>query len=226
MTNPLTSPRDLDELRLRAGALEGLTLDDVARTLGTVAPKVNVHTKGKVGALVERALGATGGSSAVHDFPHLAVELKTVPVVRAPSGELKPRESTYVCRISLDDADRAEWATSWARAKLSHVLFVPVVDETTIARPVFWKPTLDEDALLRADFEELMGTIGAGRIEELTARDGVVLQVRPKAKDGSVRTIAYDRDGDVVSTVPRGFYLRARFVGSLIQTSARDTELA
>ncbi len=210
----IAPPRDLAELEARARALEGKTLTELAQALSEVAaPVVGLRTKGKVGELVERALGATGGSHATHDFPGLEVELKTIPV----DDRLRPRESTYVCRISLSEAERAEWATSWVRRKLSHVLWVPVVDERAIGRPVFWRPSAEQERQLRADFEELMGTIGAGRIEDLTARDGVVLQVRPKAQNGRVRTTVFDRDGEPVRTVPRGFYLRPKFTAALLK---------
>lgn len=202
---------DLADLRRRVDALVGRTVDDIASELLTIAPIVGVHTKGKVGALIESILGATGGSRARQDFPELGVELKTVPVDAAR----KPRESTYVCRIALADAERAEWESSWVRRKLSHVLFVPICDGT-ILTPVFWKPTLEEDRAMHSDFDELMGTIGAGRIEDITAHAGEILQIRPKARDGSVRTTTFDRDGDLISTVPRGFYLRARFVARLL----------
>ncbi len=208
----LTPPRDLDELRQRAERLAQRSLVDIARELDEIAPSVGLHTKGKVGELFERVLGATGGSHATHDFPELGVELKTIPV----DAQLRPRESTYVCRISLADAEHAEWIDSWVRRKLAHVLFIPIVDQTRVATPVFWRPSEEEERVLRADFDELMGMIGMGRIEDLTARDGEILQLRPKARDGSVRTTTWDRDGELIATVPRGFYLRARFTGSLI----------
>jgi DNA mismatch repair protein MutH len=202
---------DLEELHRRAHALTNRTLDDVARSMMTTAPTVGVHTKGKVGALIEAALGATGGSRKEHDFPELGVELKTVPV----DASRKPRESTYVCRIALADAERAEWETSWVRRKLSHVLFVPIHNDVILA-PVFFRPSAEEDRALRFDFDALMGAIGAGHIEDITAHEGEILQIRPKARDGSVRTTTYDRDGELVSTIPRGFYLRARFVGGVL----------
>jgi len=205
-------PRDLPELERRADALAGRSLLDVARELDEHAPVVGLHTKGKVGELIERALGATGGSHATHDFPELSVELKTIPV----DEQLRPRESTFVCRISLADAERAEWADSWVRRKLGHVLFVPIVEGERVATPVFWRPSDEEERALRADFDELMGMIGAGHIEDLSARDGEILQLRPKARDGSVRTTAWDRDGELIATVPRGFYLRARFTARIL----------
>lgn len=196
----VVQPRDLEDLQRRAALLAGKRLDAVA----------SVHTKGKVGELLEQLLGATG-KGAVHDFPELGVELKTIPV----DARGRPRESTYVCRISLAEAERAEWETSWVRRKLSHVLLVPIC-EGVIETPVFWIPSAEQERLLRDDFEELMGLIGRGRIEDLTAHEGEVLQIRPKARDGSVRTTTFDRDGELVSTVPRGFYLRPRFTATLL----------
>jgi DNA mismatch repair protein MutH len=213
-------PDDLEELARRAAALEGVRTSALAAALGHEAPVMGVRSKGKVGELVERALGATGGAAARHDFPHLGVELKTIPV----DPELRPRESTYVCRIDLATADREEWATSWFRRKLAHVLWVPIVDNELVARPFFWSPTAAQERALRLDFEELMGVIGAGHVEDLTARAGVWLQVRPKARDGSERTTGFDRDGDPVRTVPRGFYLRPRFTAALLRDPAFVSE--
>ncbi len=94
-------PRDRPELLLRASALAGRTLDAIAE--GMRAPKVGggLHEKGTVGQLLERALGATGGSRAEPDFPAIGVELKTVPVDETG----RPRESTYVCTLPLERAD-------------------------------------------------------------------------------------------------------------------------
>jgi DNA mismatch repair protein MutH len=212
-------PRTCDELVRRARALEGKTLGDLARALGGELGDDAVRTKGKSGELVERALGATGGSARAHDFPELAVELKTIPV----GADLAPRESTYVCTLPMEDADRAEWETSWVRAKLARVLWVPLVvndgpiGARTIGRALLWSPTPEQDAILRVDFEEALGAIALGHVEALTAKTGRWLQVRPKAKDGAQRTLAWGKEGERITTVPRGFYLRASFTGALLR---------
>jgi DNA mismatch repair protein MutH len=210
-------PADLHELEARARSIEGVAVAAIAQALGEDAPRTGLRTKGKLGDLVERFLGATGGSRAVLDFPAIGVELKTVPV----DLDGRPRESTYVCRIDLAEAEIAEWATAWVKRKLAHVLFVPLVDpkgaSPRIGRTRFWRPSPEQEAILRADFEDLMGTIGAGRIEDLTAREGIALQIRPKAKDGTRSALVFDRDGEPIATVPRGFYLRARFVEEILR---------
>jgi DNA mismatch repair protein MutH len=209
-------PRDEAELLDRARALRGQSIDALGTRLGLDLAGAAVATKGKVGELIERALGATGGSAATWDFPALRVELKTVPL--GPSGV--PRESTFVCSVSLLDADRAEWDDSWVRAKLARVLWVPVETRADGSRCVgealLWSPTPEQQRVFAADFEEILGRVGAGGIEGLSAHVGRWLQLRPKAAHGRVRTAAPGRDGDRVATVPRGFYLRARFTRAIL----------
>jgi DNA mismatch repair protein MutH len=208
-------PRSAEELLGRARALAGSTVQALALRTGVDLGEDGVRTKGQVGALVERALGATGGPAATWDFPELGVELKTVPM----GGGGIPRESTFVCTLSLGDAESAEWGSSWVRAKLSRVLWVPVhgagVDRR-LGEPLLWAPTPAQERGLAADFEEIVGRIGAGGIESVGGRLGRWLQVRPKAADGASRTTAWGPEGEAVRTVPRGFYLRARFTAAIL----------
>jgi DNA mismatch repair protein MutH len=210
-------PKDEHDLRTRAHLLAGRSLDDLAASLGLAAPGGGARTKGKVGDLLERALGATGGSHAQHDFPDLRIELKTIPL--APSGV--PRESTFVCTIALADAGTLEWKRSWVRAKLSHVLWIPIVESDggtrRIGTPLFWQPTRAQEEVLSSDFDEIMGAIGIGGIERITARVGRWLQMRPKAADGTPRAVAFGPGNERIATVARGFYLRASFTGALLR---------
>lgn len=214
---------DEAELRARAAALEGRSLGDLAEGVGVSLSGSTVRTKGKAGEVVERALGATGRSGAVPDFPALGVELKTIPV----GGDGRPRESTFVCALPLAEADREEWATSWVRRKLSCVLWVPVLtpagsalEARRIGRPRLWRPTPAQEAVLAADFDAIMGLVGIGRVESLDARTGRWLQARPKAAHARVRTLAYGPDGEPLAALPRGFYLRARFTGAILEEAA------
>lgn len=219
----IAAPPTVDALLARAEALRGKTLGAILGELGLAASHDPLRTKGSAGETMERALGATGGSSRVHDFPDLGVELKTIPI----NVDGTPLESTYVCTLSLADAESQEWETSWVRAKLARVLWIPTIgahglawQERVVGEPRLWTPSPDQDDVLRGDFDDVVGLIGVGRIEELTAHRGRWLQVRPKAKDGSVRTMAYGVDNEAIATVPRGFYLRARFTGALLTDPA------
>ena len=216
-------PRDEHELCARAAALTGLRLGDLAKTMNLRLDGDARQTKGTQGTLVERLLGAGGRAGAAHDFPALAIELKTVPV--SPEG--RPRESTFVCSFSLANADRAEWATSWARAKLSCVLWVPIITpagapmaERRVGTPLLWRPTPAQERELAADFDEIVGLIGAGHVEALTARTGRFLQARPKAAHSRVRTRAFGPDDEPMEALPRGLYLRAFFTAALLRDPA------
>ena len=151
--------------RARAQWLIGRSIGEIAALLGRPAPVSGVRGKGKLGDLLERALGAEGGSAAAPDFPRLGIELKTIPL--GPSGA--PRESTFVCTISLASADRAEWESSVAHAKLSHVLFVPISCEVGLApherrieQPLFWRPTPEQETICAPISKTRWGRSGEG----------------------------------------------------------------
>lgn len=226
MTIRVDPPGSVDELVARARALEGVRLGALADRLGFGLGPGGVRSKGKPGLLLEAALGADGGSGAVHDFSALGVELKSVPVT---AGTTTPLESTYVCVVPAGDADRVEFESSWLRRKLACVLFVPILatsrkeafDARAVGRAFVWSPNDEELATLRADFEDIMGAIALGGAETLTAHVGRILQARPKAATGSVRMSLVGPDGEPIETVPRGFYLRPAFTETLLRRAFR-----
>jgi DNA mismatch repair protein MutH len=208
----------LRELEIRAEALAGRTLGELARALDVTLPDAR-RAKGFVGQLVELALGADPSAGDGPDFPTLDVELKTIPVGR--NG--RPKESTFVCSVTMATAEHERWETSRLRRRLQRVVWVPVeaADVADLAlrrigRPVVWSPSPEEEAALRADWEHLMGAVGAGRGGSLSAHEGTILQLRPKARDGAVRTLAPDDDG-VGRLLPLGFYLRASFTAHIVR---------
>jgi DNA mismatch repair protein MutH len=209
-------PASLAELELRALQLAGRSLTELAERFGVRDEGPMVHRKGKAGALLERALGAVGGSLRGPDFPTLGVELKTIPL----DAQGRVQESTFVCALNLREADRLLWSSSLVREKLALVLWIPLIGkghERRVGRPCLWRPSGEQLAILEADFDELVGAVAIGKIESLTACAGRWLQVRPKAAHGGVRTRVLAESGEAVWTVPRGFYLRARFTAALLR---------
>jgi DNA mismatch repair protein MutH len=213
-------PRDEAELVARAAALAGLRLSELAERLNAPVPPDLRRAKGFVGGLLERALGATAGSRALPDFPELGVELKTLPVDRRGA----PVESTFVCTIPLTEIGQVEWVDSRVRRKLDKVLWVPIegerqiaVGERRIGQALFYRLTAEDEAALRADWEELAGYIGRGHVEDLTGHLGQFLQIRPKAADSRARRVGFDADGVPFAALPRGFYLRPSFTHALLR---------
>jgi DNA mismatch repair protein MutH len=173
-----------------------------------------------VGHLVERALGASAGSRAVPDFEALGIELKTLPVDLTG----RPRESTFVCTITLAELLTVEWQASRVRHKLSRVLWVPVESAKDMllagrrfGTPLFWSPNDEELSALRFDWEELTGLVAQRGLDAVTAHIGRCLQIRPKARDSRARRRGEDSDGVPLAVMPRGFYLRSTFTEAILQ---------
>ncbi|WP_370298056.1 DNA mismatch repair endonuclease MutH [Rheinheimera baltica] len=220
MTNMFTSPASLSELTTRSQALAGLSLGQIATQLSITVPENLKKDKGWVGQLLEQVLGATAGSKAEPDFPHLAVELKTLPIDQCG----KPLESTYVCVAPLTGVAGLQWHESWVCRKLQHVLWVPILAERhiplaerMIGTPFLWQPSAIQQQALQQDWEELMEKITLGGIADIKGAQGKLLQLRPKAANSKAMTNAIGANGEPIRTLPRGFYLKASFTASLLK---------
>lgn len=217
-------PPDEATLLRRATALAGLPLRRIAHDMNRPVPSDLRRDKGWIGQLLEDALGATASSRAQPDFPHLHVELKTLPV----HADGRPRESTYVCTAPLDGSLARDWTSSWVRRKLLRVLWVPIVTpdgsapgDRLVGTAFLWTPSADEEATLRADWESIAEHIALGHLHQLHARHGDALQLRPKAADATQTTWVLDEDGELVRENPRGFYLRPTFTRALLARHLR-----
>ena len=210
------APSDLPTLLDRARALAGHDLTWLARQVDAAVPPDLRHHKGWVGQLLEAALGATAGSRAEPDFPHLGVELKTLPV----SAEGRVKQTTWVCHAPMDRA-QGTWEHSDVRRKLARVLFIPIVgdhavEELLVGTPLYWEPSVEQQAVLRRDWEEHVEKLATGALADVHARAGVALQLRPKAAHASDWVWVLDEEGDWVQATPRGFYLRRSFTQSIV----------
>jgi DNA mismatch repair protein MutH len=169
---------------------------------------------------METALGATAASLPEPDFPAIGVELKTLPIDRRGC----PKESTYICTVPLKDTIGVRWEGSLVRRKLARVLWIPVeaapeipLLQRRLGAPLLWSPTPEQEAILRADFEELMDMVCLGQFDRLTAHYGTWLQIRPKAADSRALTRSTGEGGEAILTLPRGFYLRPAFTSELLR---------
>ncbi len=217
---PKTEPKSIKELMQRAEALAGLTLGEVAEVACVKVPVNFKREKGWTGQLIELCLGASAGSKTQQDFANLGIELKTIPI----DEHGKPLETTYVCYAPLTNIAGIEWQTSSVKNKIQQVLWVPIdgrrevaPQDRCIATPFLWSPDSSQDNQLRADWEELMEMIALGQVENITAKHGQYLQLRPKAANGDALTEAVGKNGQIIYTRPRGFYLRKEFTNKILQ---------
>ncbi|TPG95092.1 DNA mismatch repair endonuclease MutH [Haemophilus haemolyticus] len=212
-------PQTLEQLLSQAQSIAGLTFGELADELHIPVPPDLKRDKGWVGMLLERALGATAGSKAEQDFSHLGVELKTLPI----NAEGYPLETTFVSLAPLVQNSGVKWENSHVRHKLSCVLWMPIegsrhipLGERHIGAPILWKPTAEQERQLKQDWEELMDLIVLGKLDQITARIGEVMQLRPKGANSRSITKGIGRNGEVIETLPLGFYLRKAFTAGIL----------
>lgn len=217
---PPPPPKSEDELLARTRAIAGLSLGTIASQCSITIPLDLRRQKGWVGQLLELALGADAQSLAEPDFRFIGVEMKTLPLDRHG----KPRESTYVCTVPLEEGLEPEWESTWIRRKLSRVLWLPVeadpkipLAKRRVGNALLWSPNDEEEALLRQDWEELTELIYMGELEQISARLGTVLQIRPKAANSSIRCRSVGAYGEAIVTNPRGYYLRPAFTRKILE---------
>lgn len=213
-------PKTESELMQRAQSLVGHSFATLAAEANIAVPDNLKREKGWVGQLIEWHLGAESGSKAQPDFEHLGIELKTIPI--GFSG--KPLETTFVSVAPLTGVHGLTWETSHVKHKLAKVLWIPVegereipLAERRVGRPLLWTPTAQEERQLKQDWEELMEFIVLGKVEQITAKHGEAMQLRPKAANSKVVTEAYSANGQPIKTLPRGFYLRTQFTAEILK---------
>jgi DNA mismatch repair protein MutH len=212
-------PKTIEELQQRIDLIAGLTLGDLAHELNVVVPENLQVEKGWPGQLLEAYLGASAGNLPEPDFQLLGVELKTLPINR----EGKPLETTFVSVASLTQSKPVNWRESSIYKKLRHVLWVPIIAERDIpvplrqiATPFLWQMDEQQETTLQTDWEELMELITFGHHDKINATYGEALQLRPKAADSSVRTQAFNQNGQPIQAPPKGFYLRTSFTKQIL----------
>ncbi|MGX2973860.1 DNA mismatch repair endonuclease MutH [Ursidibacter arcticus] len=208
------------ELLQKAQWIAGFTLGEIAQQLNLPVPADLTRDKGWVGILIETALGAKAGSKPEQDFAHLGIELKTIPV----NAKGMPLETTFVSLAPLTQNSGITWQTSHVKHKLQRVLWVPVEGERSIPLaqrhigiPILWSPSPKEEQQLQQDWEELMELIVLGRLNEINATLGEVLQLRPKGKNRQALTNAVNQKGEPTQSLPLGFYLRKNFTAEILQ---------
>lgn len=219
ITTKIQPPTTQAILMQRADHMAGKTIGQIAQELSIEVPETLKRKKGWQGQFIEQALGADAGNLSEPDFTYLNIELKTLPIDY--SG--KVLESTYVCVLNLADKTFQTWHDSAVYRKLQHVLWVPIARDSTqnvidfqIATPFLWQPNTNDFEVIKKDWENAMELISIGQVDKLNARQGELLQVRPKAANSRALTKSFDSEGNSIETLPRGFYLRPAFTQQIL----------
>jgi DNA mismatch repair protein MutH len=216
----LPPPQSESELLQRCRSLAGLTLAEVATLYHQTLPNNPTKAKGFVGQLIEQALGAASANLPEPDFPHLGIELKTLPL----NAKGIPQETTYVCTAPYTIAACTEqWENSRVWKKLARVLWVPFdadpnipLAKRRVGTALLWSPDLVTAQILREDWEELSTMLQLGQNALLSAKIGTYLHLRPKAAHSRILSPFVNEMGEVVQANPKGFYLRTALTRQVV----------
>jgi DNA mismatch repair protein MutH len=211
-------PNSEIELKQRAQSIAGLTLGEVSALVGESCPSILKYAKGWTGQLIEKALGAQSFNLDQPDFFNLGIELKTLPI----NAQGLPQESTYICHASIPAIER-DFANSRVWRKMAKMLWVPIesnkekpISALRIGSPILWSPEGEIKAQLQEDWEELTELMILGHYEALSAHKGKYLQLRPKAANAKTFIQVFNHEGEQISLVPKGFYLRTLLTKKII----------
>lgn len=210
---------DEGSLLARCETIQGLSFSQLASSLNLRIPETPLKRKGWLGMAIELALGAEAGNQSLPDFPKIGIELKTLPL----SQPGIPFGSTFVTSIPLLNIYQQSWSESTCYAKLKRVLWVPVESQPELAfahrrigQAFLWSPSKEDEAILASDWEELAFMVSSGQLEQIHAGLGTYLQVRPKAANSRSLCQGLDEKGNIILTLPRGFYLRSLFTKKIL----------
>ena len=214
-----TTPKTEHELMVAAELLAGQRLGELAKQCRRSVPHSFHQAKGWVGQLIETALGTNAANRSEPDFVELGIELKTIPIDRRG----RPKETTFICTASLTQMGQWSYEDSRVCKKLSRVLWIPVqadpdteIGQRMIGNPLLWSPSIEQEQILRSDWEFFANKVANGYVESISASEGEYLQMRPKGANSRSRGWGIDEDGASMKTPPKGFYLRTSFTAQLL----------
>ncbi|WMY97698.1 MAG: MutH/Sau3AI family endonuclease [Arsenophonus sp.] len=197
----------------------GLSLGDLAKRLKIPIPYNLKKKKGWIGQLFDNFFGVNLIHQSNIDFPHLGIELKTIPINRYG----KPSQNTFVCSLSYINSNNFNWFQSYIRYKLSHVLWILIEEdkkiplkERKIINSFLWKPSKKEENCIQKDWEILMDIIVFGRLEQLNSYYSKILEIKVKSFYKKNQTMSINQNGFIFKNSPIAFYLKKDFTKTII----------
>jgi DNA mismatch repair protein MutH len=154
-----------------------------------VHERQGVRTKGRVGQYVEAYFGLETNNESGPDFPHLGVELKTVPMRRHKSGRsLSAKERTFITQINYDLIYRQPFEQSSLDTKTRRTLYVfyewqrdqPTTETSVLRAYLHERDAAAVDMAIRA-YDHVVAQVHAGRAHLLS--EGDTLGIGPATKD-------------------------------------------
>ena len=191
----------------RINVLAGKDLRPLADQYQILVWKNGRKNKGWAGLVIERYLGLAQNSRQAPDFG--AWELKVVPLVRAPAGDLRVKESMAITMLEPVEVLASRFEDSHLYDKLRSMVVVSRVYESSREEHSVLHAAAEFDldnakiyAQVKADYETIREQIRVRGIDSVTGDLGKLVQARTKGRGHGSTT--------------RAFYARPRFVAHIL----------
>jgi len=191
----------------RINVLAGKDLRALADKYQILVWKNGRKNKGWAGLVIERYLGLAQNSRQAPDFG--AWELKVVPLVRAPNGDLRVKESMAITMLEPVEVLASRFEDSHLYDKLRSMVVVSRVYESSREEHSVLHAAAEFDldnakicAQVKADYETIREQIRVRGIDSVTGDLGKLVQARTKGRGHGSTT--------------RAFYARPRFVAHIL----------
>ena len=191
----------------RINVLAGKDLRPLADQYQILVWKNGRKNKGWAGLVIERYLGLAQNSRQAPDFG--AWELKVVPLVRAPNGDLRVKESMAITMLEPVEVLASRFEDSHLYDKLRSMVVVSRVYESSREEHSVLHAAAEFDldnakiyAQVKADYETIREQIRVRGIDSVTGDLGKLVQARTKGRGHGSTT--------------RAFYARPRFVAHIL----------
>lgn len=190
----------------------------VAELREQLAPHVSERAK-NVASVVSRRLLGSEGKHDIEEFRRLGITVRTT---RVDPDSLRPHEDISFPHFDPAELVAQEWESSDLIDEVSSLFFLvfeaPATQRVVDARlrgGFFWRPSREEFATMRHEWEQLRDAFARSAPEERPqASTTQILHVRPKGRDGSDTLPLPDGRPHVKSS----FWLNRSFVQSLVET--------
>lgn len=194
----------------RLNQLVGQELHELAKKYGvTVTGPNDRANKGWAGHVIERYLGLPQNSAQSPNFG--SWELKSIPLIVQPSGELKIKETMAITMIDPYNVARTTFEDSHLLAKLQKFVLVTRTVGNTYKDPSYINNIISVELvgelyqIVKRDYEEIQRCIldPTRGFNKLTGKMGSYIQPRTK--------------GAGHGSISRAFYARKNFLKKIIQ---------
>lgn len=199
---------------------------------------ISNRSKNQIATIIKKSIGFKSVKSNIKEFEQLGIMVKTIKVRK---NDNHPFEAISFQTMKLQEFIEENWEDSTFKDYINKILFVPVYSENKnstlkekhIGKSFFWSPSLDEEIIIKKEWNQYKTEVISGRckihqvkdkskkgfkeVSELSkASKTSAIHMRPHGRDSD------DRDEDSLgnSIVKQCFWLNKNFIQKLLNENS------